>query len=265
MRLKLNLSPVVFMHSISVIIPTFNEADNLKELLPMLNWANEIIVIDSFSTDDTLRVVQAYDVHFVQHKYEGPAAQKNRAIALAKNDWIFILDADERPSAMLVKEIQSLLILSNIPFEAYWIYRTNYFMGNKIKYSGWQNDKVIRFIHKEHCQYNHKKVHEEIETEGKIGYLGCKIDHYTYRSLDHFDQKMRRYARWSAEDYKAKTSSIGLFHFLIKPLFRFIKHYILKRGFLDGKPGFIISCYMAWGVFLRYAYLFESRKKKKLV
>jgi glycosyltransferase involved in cell wall biosynthesis len=250
------------MHSISVIIPTFNEADNLKELLPLLNWANEIIVIDSFSTDDTLRIVQAYDVHFVQHKYEGPAAQKNRAIAIAKNDWIFILDADERPSAGLIKEIQSLLILSNIPFEAYWIYRTNYFMGNKIKYSGWQNDKVIRFIHKEHCLYNHKKVHEEIETNGKVGYLSSKIDHYTYRSLGHFDQKTRRYAQWSAEDYKAKTGSIGLFHFLINHFLDLSNIIFLKGVFWMVNQALLLV--VTWpGVFFFAMLIFLKVEKKR--
>ena len=252
------------MQSISVIIPTYNEADNLKELLPLLHWADEIIIIDSFRTDTTVQIIQDFEVRFIQHQYEGPAAQKNRAIELAKSTWILILDADERPTDGLLAEIKALLSLENIPYHAYWIYRRNFFMERRINYSGWQNDKVIRFFQKEGCRYNNKQVHEEIETLEDIGFLKAKIDHFTFRSLDHFSLKIRRYAQWSADDYSTKTTKVGCFHLWIKPLFRFIKHFILKRGFLDGKVGFIISSYMAWGVFLRYAYLYERQNKAKL-
>ncbi|MCH2022725.1 MAG: glycosyltransferase family 2 protein [Saprospiraceae bacterium] len=251
------------MHKISIIIPTYNEEKNLSELLPLLTWADEIIVIDSYSTDKTQEIAQQYKVRFIQHEYISPAKQKNWIIPQASNKWIFLLDADERPTPSLINEIKKLLNNSVLDKDAYWIYRKNYFLGQQVNYSGWQNDKVIRFFRKDICKYDDKHVHEEIITEGSIGILKGKLEHYTCQSLAHFSDKMDRYAYWSAKDYYAKTTRVSYFHLGIKPLFRFLNHFLFKLGFLDGKVGFIISKYMAWGVFLRYAKLKEMHVKEK--
>ena len=136
-------------------------------------------------------------------------------------------------------------------------------MNKKVRYSGWQGDKVIRFFNKNHCKYEDKHVHSEIITNYKVGYLNGQLEHYTYQSLTHFSNKIERYANWSAKDYSKKTKHITYYHLWIKPLFRFFNHFFIKSGFMDGKVGFIISSYMAWGVFLRYSKLKELRLKQK--
>ncbi len=244
---------------LTVIITTFNEALHIGDLLDNIRWADEIIVVDSFSTDDTAGIAKKQGAIVHQRAYKGPADQKNWAIQQASNEWILLLDADERVTPALKKEVQRLLKQPNPHIDAYWIPRQNYFLGKKIKYSGWQGDKVIRFF-KSSCRYNDKQVHEEIETKGiNVGQLKGKLEHFTYRNMEHFLDKMRRYARWSALDYEAKTKRVGLFHLWVKPGFRFIKHYFIKGGFRDGKAGFIISVVMAWGVFLRYVFIKEKR------
>ena len=251
------------MRSITVIIPTYNEAENLEQLLPLVDWADEVLVIDSFSEDDSIQIAQKYGARIEQHVYENSAAQKNRAIEWASHEWIFLIDADERPTAALISEIQSLLKQKSIEKEAFWIGRSNYFLNKRVRYSGWQNDAVIRFFNKNHCRYAQKHVHAEVECSGKVGRLNNKLIHYTFKDFDHFLEKMHRYAKWSAKDHLEKTKSVGLFHLLLKPLFRFFKHYILQGGILDGRVGFIISVLMSWGVLLRYLYILELQSLQK--
>ena len=141
------------MIPISIIIPTFNEESNLRQLLPLVSWADEILVVDSFSTDETCQVALSHGARVEQHEFEYPAAQKNRAIGWVKHDWILIIDADERPSKQLIHEIHDLVQKGSIPYQAYWIRRRNYFMGKLIRFSGWQNDAVIRFFDRRYCQY----------------------------------------------------------------------------------------------------------------
>ncbi len=251
------------MKKLSIIVPTFNEADNLKELLPLLLWADELIVVDSFSTDNSVEIANQFGARVIQREYINSASQKNWAIPQASNEWIFLVDADERPSAELLSEIKKILEQPEKPGDpvAYWIGRDNYFLGKQIRFSGWQNDAVIRLFKRDNCKYAEKEVHSEIIAEGTVGKLKERLLHYTYKNMSHFLAKMERYAKWSAADYDAKTGNITWFHLYLKPAFRFFKHYILKQGFRDGKVGLIVCKVLAWGVFLRYVYLLEKRKK----
>jgi glycosyltransferase involved in cell wall biosynthesis len=244
---------------ISVLIPTYNEAENLKSLLPLLLWADEIIVVDSFSSDESASVAASFGVKFLQRKYDGPAFQKNWAIEYCSNDWVLIFDADERPTPELCEEIRKTF--ENVPTaNAYRIKRRNFFMGKEIRFSGWQNDWVTRLIRKDKCRYRETMVHEEVEAKGSISNLKNPMLHFTYKNLEHFEAKIERYAKWSAMDYEKRTGKIGFFHLYLKPTFRFFKHYILKMGFLDGLAGYTISRLMASGVRKRYQYLQQKRK-----
>ncbi len=249
------------MRPLSVIITTLNEADNIAAVMASVAGADEILVIDSFSEDDTPLIAEQNGATVLQRAYQGPADQKNWAIPKARNEWVLILDADERVSPPLWNEIQQVLSQEQIESDGYWIKRQNYFMGQKINYSGWQGDAVIRLIRRGVCRYDDKQVHEEIQMDGlKIARLSQKMDHYTFKNATHFLEKMRRYGEWSAKDHLEKTNSIGFLQLWGKPIFRFIKHFFLQRGFLDGRVGFIISVIMAWGVFLRYLYMLELKK-----
>lgn len=252
------------MQQISVVITTYNEAESLgRTLESVAGWVNDILIVDSFSTDETVSIAESYGARVEQRKYSGPADQKNWAIPQAKHDWVLLLDADEVVRSELKSEIQSLCAQTNgINKDVYWIKRNNYFLGQPIRFSGWQGDKVVRFFHKDKARYDTVQVHEEIMTDGlNVGILTAKMDHYTFKDLEHYLDKTRRYARWSAKDHEERTPRVGLFHLSIKPLFRFIKHYILQQGFRDGKVGLIVSGIMAWGVFLRYVYMLENRKQ----
>jgi glycosyltransferase involved in cell wall biosynthesis len=283
----LNLNPQLPL-PITVIFTTYNEAPNIQSALESVaTWASEILVVDSFSTDGTVEIIEKFGgIQLLQRAYFGPADQKNWAIPQAKNEWILLMDADERATPFMRDEIAEILrgpselriknyeltsdtkselnALNSNLFDGYWIGFTHFFMGKKVRFSGWQNDKTIRLIRRDKCRYNANRVHEEIITDGlKIGRLTTKFDHYTFRDIEHFVQKQQRYAAWSAIDHDKKTGTITAFHFVIKPFFRFFKHYFLKLGFLDGKVGFIIAAVAAWSVFLRYVKIVENRQLRK--
>ncbi len=249
------------MRPLSILVTTHNEAPNIERCLRSVAWADDLLVVDSFSTDETVALAQQLGARVEQRAYAGPADQKNWALPRARHEWVLILDADEAVSPALAEEIRALLAQPAIAEDAFWIGRNNHFLGRRVRYSGWQNDAVVRLVHRDRARYDAKQVHEEIDTSKlTVGRLRGKLEHYTFRSLDHFLDKTRRYARWSARDHVARTGRIGPFHLLVKPLFRFFKHYVLKGGFRDGRVGLIVSAVMAWGVFLRYVFLLTERK-----
>ncbi len=246
---------------VTAIIPTFNEAHNIRAVLESVAWADEIIVVDSFSQDETIAIAREFTDRILQREYIHSANQKNWTIPQASHDWVLLVDADERVPPGLKEEIQHWLAQDNIPFDAFWIKRSNHFLGQRIRYSGWQGDAVVRFFRKQ-CRYEDKNVHAEIITTNlRVGHLKHALEHYTLKNVDHFLEKMTRYSHWSAQDYAAKTPRVTFYHLWLKPAFRFLKHYLFQLGFLDGKAGFIISKIMAWGVFLRYLQLEEDRIK----
>lgn len=246
------------MKKLTVIIPTYNEEENIRNVLESVKWVDEIMVVDSFSTDNTLKISKEYTDFIIQRDYENSASQKNWAIPQATNDWILLVDADEIVSRLLKTEIQNLLNSDKL-LDAYWVYRKNYFMDKPLNYLI-KGDKVIRLFKKE-CRYEKLHVHSEIITKDlKIGRLNGLLHHHTFKSVDLYMDKINRYATWSAKDYANKTKSVTIFHLLAKPLFRFFKHYILERGFLDGKAGFVLSCIFSWSVFLRYWKIIEIHK-----
>lgn len=239
------------MAKITGIIPTFNEETNVEAALQSLSFVDELIVVDSFSTDRTLEIAKRYGAKIIQREYEHSASQKNWAIPQATHEWIVLLDADEVLPQELQKEIVAKV--SAHPTEvAFWINRNNDFMGKRIKYSGWQGDKVIRLFKRDACRYEDKRVHAEILAEGTVGVLSGSIDHNTYKGIDAYIQKLNRYAWWQAEDFVSQGKSLNMFHFLVKPYARFVKHYVMQLGVLDGLPGFTISVLQAYAVFMRY-------------
>ncbi len=253
------------MQKLTVIIPCYNEESNMQAVLESVKWADEIMVVDSFSTDNTIEIAKEYTEFIIQREYNNSASQKNWAIPQATHDWILLVDADERVTTTLKKEIQKLLSQKNLA-DAYWIDRQNYFMDKPLNYVV-KGDKVIRLF-KKICRYEPIHVHSEIIVDGlKIGKLKGLLNHHTFKSIDLYMAKINRYATWSAKDYAGKTKSITFFHLLVKPTFRFFKHYILERGFLDGKVGFIMSCVLSWAVFMRYWKIMEihqnNNKKSK--
>jgi hypothetical protein len=172
-----------------------------------------------------------------------------------------LLDADERITPELKEEVIAIL-KSNPDISGFWIPRINYFMGKRIRFSGWQGDKVIRLFKRDACRYEQKHVHAEIITKGEVSKLKNAISHNTYVSLEAMQNKLDRYAQWQAKDYDGRTGQITPYHTVIKPFVRFIKHYIFQLGILDGKVGYIISSLQANAVKMRYHYLKKIRKER---
>ncbi|WP_162427735.1 glycosyltransferase family 2 protein [Pontibacter pudoricolor] len=249
------------MPRLSAIIICRNEEKDIEGAIQSLLWADEVLIVDSFSTDNTLAIAGNYPVKILQHAFENYSRQRNWALDQAAYDWVLMLDADERITPELQREIQKLL--AGTPANsAYTIYRSNFFMGHQVRYSGWQNDSVVRLFDKSRNRYSDKNVHEELIMEdGKPGKLKYKMLHYTYRSLPHYLDKWNTYSTLSANDKAKKTKKVSLYHLMLKPAFRFFRHYIFKLGILDGKVGFVISYLSASSIFMRYLKIWRMQQE----
>ena len=228
-----------FDTSITAIVTTYNEEKNIENCLKSINWADEILVIDSFSTDNTVALCEKFGARVLQRKYSYAADQKNWAIPQAKHPWIILLDADEIVSTNLATEIKNIL-QTRPKHTAFWMHRTNYFLRKKVRFCGWQNDRVVRFFHRDLHRYENKMVHEEIEYTKPFGSLNSTIIHYTTDNLEHYTKKIERYAQQAAQAYIKEGKKIGIFNLYLKPAFKFLNSYIFRAGFLDGKTGWII-------------------------
>lgn len=248
---------------ITAIIPVGNEIDNIVGAIASVDFADEVLVVDSFSDDGTFEKAQELADKVLRRKFDYPSRQKNWAIAQARYEWILLLDADERIEENLKEEIlETLKSPGKDGVVAYWIGRKNHFMGERVRHSGWKNDKVIRLFRKSKCRYNNKRVHEEIIAEGKVLKLQNKLYHNTYITLDKYLEKINRYAWWQARDFDKKTGKLTGFHFVVKPLWKFFKHYIIQGGFRDGVVGITISYIQGYTVFMRYAKLWLLRRNR---
>lgn len=251
------------MEQISAIIPSFNEEMNIAAAIESCLFADEIIVVDSFSTDKTVEIAKSYpQVTVLQHEYVHSAAQKNWTIPQAKYKWIFLLDADETTTPALIQEIKDTI--KSPKHVAYWIKRQNYFMDQKLNYI-WKGDAVIRLFQRDKCKYENKHVHAEIIAKGSIGELKNKMNHDTYKGkgLASHLKKAERYTTWAALDRVKKIKKVTLYHLAVKPFFAFIKRYIISLGFLDGRAGFIISSMGAWNVFIRNVKVYRMHNGEK--
>ncbi|RCS27352.1 glycosyltransferase family 2 protein [Polaribacter sp. WD7] len=250
------------MTKITAIIPTLNEEIHIEDAIKSVRFADEIIVIDSYSTDKTIAIAEKMNVKIIKRKFDDFSSQKNFAIDQAKHSWIYILDADERVTPAVEKEILEAV---NNPqgFVGFYVRRTFYFADEKVNYCGFQRDKVIRLFLKEFCRYNGNPVHETIAAKGKLGFFKNKIDHFSYRSFDHYIAKMNHYGALKAQQLHEKGQSVNIFHVTVKPLARFFIHYIIRLGFLDGFVGFLVANTQAYGVLVRYIKLWHLNKRAK--
>ncbi|PQJ73527.1 glycosyltransferase family 2 protein [Polaribacter butkevichii] len=249
------------MTKITAIIPTLNEEIHIEEAIQSVKFADEIIVIDSFSTDKTLEIAEQYNVKIIKRKFDDFSSQKNFAIQQAKNPWIYILDADERVTPEVEKEVLDAVKKPN-GVVGFYVRRSFYFCERKVNYSGFQSDKVIRLFLKENCKYT-GLVHEKITANGEIGFLKNKIDHFSYRSYDHYISKLNHYAAIQAKELHQKGKRVNIYHVIVKPTARFFIHYFIRLGFLDGFTGFLVAKIQAYGVLTRYIKLWLYNRKIK--
>ena len=247
--------------NISVVIITYNEEKRLEPALKSVSEvASEIIVVDSFSTDDTVKVARKYTQLVFQRKWTNFADQKNFANSKASFPWILSLDADERLSPELEEE---LLRLKEGESDCYGFSmpRQVYYLGKWIRHSGWYPDRKVRLFRKDKARWEGKYVHEKLILEGKIHKLNGSIHHFTYRSIsDHLNQ-INKFSDLGAHKLYAQKKKCRWYHLVFLPLFRFTRSYFWKAGFLDGFPGLVISVFNGYAIFARYAKLREIWKK----
>jgi glycosyltransferase involved in cell wall biosynthesis len=229
---------------LSVIIPCYNEESNIKGCLESVTWADEILVVDSFSTDTTLEIARKYTNRIIQHEYINSAAQKNWTIPQASHDWVLIVDSDERVTPDLRDEIIALLSQADLK-DGYWIKRKNILFGKEIKHSGWGSDTVLRLFRKELGRYKEKRVHAEVELKN-TGILDGYLEHFNMTSLSAWVNKINRYSSWKAEDKYEKGLKAPVLHMIVRPPIRFFKDYVLRLGMLDGWRGFLIAALSAF-------------------
>ncbi len=246
---------------LSVIVTTADEERNIAACLASVQWADDILVVDSGSQDSTVELARPLAHRVVQHPYESPARQKNWAIPQARHPWVLILDADERATPELEAEIRGLL-RSGPACRGYWIYRRNTFLGREIRHGGWERDRVIRFFARDHARYPDVRVHEEMEVDGPVGVLKARMLHHSVRSLAAYGAKMERYSTWWAEERAAAGRRTGALGVAAHALGRFVRMYILKRGFLDGGHGLVLACMASFSVFQKHAKLWERSRSR---
>jgi glycosyltransferase involved in cell wall biosynthesis len=251
-------------NKISAVIITFNEEKNIANCLDSLKEvADEIIVVDSFSTDSTESICKEKLVKFVQNPFEGHIQQKNYAMKLASHLYVLSLDADEALDEQLKKEI--LKVKSNLTSDAYSFNRLNNFCGQWIWHCGWYPDVKIRLWNKNNGFWGGENPHDKImmNENASIQHLKGNLLHYSFRSVSEHIKQIQFFTDISSKaafNSGKKTTIAGI---IIKPAFKFFRDYILKAGFLDGFYGFVISINSAHATFLKYAKLYELQQSKK--
>ena len=246
-------------NKISALLITYNEVNHINQVIDNIDFADEIIVIDSFSNDGTFEKLKAlHNVKTIQREFKNFSDQRNFAINQATNDWILFIDADERITNKLKTEIFEEIKTQN-SVAGYLVKRQFFFKHKKIRFSGFQTDTTYRLFKKGKVKYIEDKiVHEMPLIDGKSKVLKNFMLHYCFDSAEHYKSKMEHYASLKAQELFKKGKKSNVFHFYLRPFYKFITNYFFRLGFLDGKEGFTICYLSAYGVSYRY------KKLKKL-
>jgi glycosyltransferase involved in cell wall biosynthesis len=243
---------------LSIGLITYNEEKNLARTLDsIIEIANEIVIVDSGSTDKTLEIAGKYNASIYSEKWKGYGMQKNSVIEKCAGEWILLIDADEEISKELRKKIKEIISDKN----SKKVYKANFTavcFGKKIKHGGWSNHYRVRLFQKGAGKYNDREVHEKFITNEETGLLKEEIYHHTYEDLEDYFNKFNRYTSESANQYKRQNKKKAFIIFYLDSLFKFFKMYILKLGFLDGYEGYLLAKLSSFYVFTKYAKLKEK-------
>jgi glycosyltransferase involved in cell wall biosynthesis len=245
---------------ISAIVTTYNEEKNIGDCIRSLLWCDEIFVVDSLSTDRTPDIVRGFgdNVVFVQRTYYGSASQKNWAMDQVAHDWILIFDADERCLPKLQREIESLLARGP-KHDAYTIHRRCFFLGKVLRFSGWQNDRVVRLVRKGTARYPNKRVHADMDTLGAAPVLKSSMDHYMADTLDEYIPRILKYSFWGAAQGWRDGKQAGFTEVWGRSVWRFLRTYFFQLGILDGMHGVVFCLLQAFGTYMKWALLWSWR------
>ena len=244
------------MTKLTVTVITHNEASHIAGALESVAWADEIIVIDSRSSDETVAIARKHATRVEVRDWAGYGTQKNYAADLAAHDWILSIDADERVTPELAEEIKRLL-RHGPRAQGYRISRVSHYLGRWIRSTDWYPDYHVRLYDRRAARWSEQKVHESIDCRGRVETLHGELQHYPYRDISEHLTKIDRYTTLVAEQWAAEGRRTSALAALVYPRLAFLRNFVLRRGFRDGHTGLLVSMLNSYYVFLKYAKLYE--------
>lgn len=246
--------------TISVCIIAGNEEDCIRRCLESVRWADEVVVVDSFSKDRTREIALEYTDRVYQHRWLGYIGQKALAKSLARHPWVMFVDADEEVSDELRRDIQRTFE-AGVPDEVagYDFPRMVWYLGRWIRHGDWYPDVKLRLFRKDRGECAGTEPHDRIYVQGTVRHFTSPLHHYTYTDIADQIATLNRFSTISARTRFAAGDRPRLFRMVLDPPFRFFRGYVLKRGFLDGVPGLIVAMSVAFATFIKYAKLWELR------
>ena len=250
--------------TLSVTIITYNEEKNIVAALESIKWANEIIVVDSNSTDNTIKLAKQFTDKVIIRSWPGYAAQKQFATEQATSEWILSIDADEQVTIELAKEIQKVISDSNNTYDGFYLSRQNYYLNKAIYHSGWSPDYQLRLYRRGKGFWQGDFVHESVKVNGNVGKLKAKLSHYSIQSLAAHHNRLNSYTTLAANDLVSRSKKVSSLDLLLRPIIAAFRSYFWRLGFLDGFAGIIIAYFAAYYVFLKYAKAWEQQIKNTL-
>ena len=247
---------------VTVTVITRDESANIAAALQSVSWADEIVVVDSGSTDDTVAIARRYASRVEVRDWPGYGAQKNYAAQIASHDWILSLDADERVTPQLADEIRQLL--AHPPSApGYRIPRVTFYLGRWIRSTDWYPDYQLRLYDRRSGTWNARRVHESIDLAGAAGRLRHELHHHAYRDISHHLATIDRYTTLAAEQWFAEGRRTSALELLVHPRLAFLRNYLLRGGITDGAAGLLVSKMNSYYVFLKFAKLWEMQQREK--
>lgn len=245
---------------ISLYIIAYNEANNLREVLPTVLWADEVVVVDSFSSDDTAAVCARFGVRHVNVKFEGFGKLRNSALALLQHDWVVSIDSDERSTPEFAEEVRRTLVAP--AHAAYFVPRRNFFLGHAVHYCGMYPDyRQPQVFDRRRLRYREDLVHEGFECTGSLGYFNQPVLQHPWPTMAVVLAKADRYTTLMARRYFERGRRAGWTQLALNPPGAFLKKYFIQQGFREGKVGFLVAAIHAYYTFLKYAKLWELQNR----
>ena len=242
--------------ALTVVIPTLNEGAQIAVAVADLAWADEVIVVDGGSNDETRTLAESAGARVLEVCGETIAGQRNAGIIVARNHWVLALDADERVTPELRSELATITAASTV-HAAYRMRFRNFYLGRELRHGPWGRDWHIRLFTRDR-RWVTNRVHEHLERVDDVGSLSGAVLHHPYRDISHHVAKIVKYAKWGAEDLYSRGRRANLWAIVTRPAWRFVRDYVFYSGWRDGTIGFIASALSAFAAFLKYAFLFAK-------
>ena len=246
---------------ISATLITLNEEKNIAAAIKSLHWVDEIIVVDAFSSDNTVEIAKKLGAKVYTNSWSGYGQQKNFAHSKATHPWVLNIDADERVTQILATEIKEIM-QNPTSVDGYYISRKTFFLGKWIKFGGWFPNYTLRLSKRSCSSWTEPHIHETLTVNGITKKLSASLYHYTFTDINDQVLTNLKYSQFGYKTLLSKKVKPSLVNLILKPIGKFFETYFLKRGFLDGIPGFIISVNASYSMFLKYSYYYEETKRK---